>query len=83
MRERVRFEYRLEFALEGHHFFNLVRWGIVEETLNEYFKTEKEIISYLNDVNFVENDRYFAILLTEIERSYKDGKPTLIQTPGY
>jgi len=27
-RDAVRFESRLEFAMEGHRFFDLVRWGI-------------------------------------------------------
>ena len=83
LRKHVRFEERLELALEGHFFFDLVRWDIAEEYINAYIAREKGRIQYLNDVVFDKNDRYFAIPLTEIDRSYVDGKPTLTQNPGY
>ena len=83
MRERVWFETRLELALEGHLFFDLVRWGIAENYINAYVAREKRNIEYLNDVVFVPNNRYFAIPVLEIDRSYMDGEPTLIQNPGY
>ncbi|MFN3382960.1 MAG: RagB/SusD family nutrient uptake outer membrane protein, partial [Runella zeae] len=35
-RNAVRMEQRLEFAMEGHRFFDLVRWGIAEKVLNKY-----------------------------------------------
>ena len=35
------FERRLEFAMEGHRWYDLVRWGIAEETLNAYLAEEK------------------------------------------
>jgi len=34
------FEDRLEFAGEGTRFFNLVRWGIAGDVLNEYYAKE-------------------------------------------
>ena len=83
MRERVRFENRLELALEGHLFFDLVRWGIAEEYINAYIAREKKNIEYLEGVVFTTKDRYFPIPLTEIDRSYLDGAPTLVQNPGY
>lgn len=83
LRELVRFEHRLEFALEGHYFFDLVRWDIAEEYINTYISRERKHIQYLDGVVFERNDRYFPIPLTEIDRSYKDGKPTLVQNPGY
>lgn len=83
LRKHVRFEERLELALEGHYFFDLVRWGVAEEYINAYIAREKGRIQYLEGVVFDENDRYFAIPLTEIDRSYVDGKPTLTQNPGY
>lgn len=39
-RKAVRHEMRLEFALEGMRFFDLVRWGIAENTLNTYLTSE-------------------------------------------
>jgi hypothetical protein len=35
-REAVRAERRLELAMEGQRFFDLRRWGIAEQTLNDY-----------------------------------------------
>jgi starch-binding outer membrane protein, SusD/RagB family len=40
-RNAVRFERRLEFAEEGHRFFDLVRWGIAGTYINAYLQTEK------------------------------------------
>jgi starch-binding outer membrane protein, SusD/RagB family len=37
----LRWERRLEFAGEGYHFFDLVRWGVAAETINSYFQIEK------------------------------------------
>jgi len=83
LRVRVRFEKRLEFAEEGRQFFDLVRWGIAEEFINAYLAREKKLITYLDGVIFEKTDSYFPIPLIQIDRSYKDGKPTLTQNPGY
>lgn len=39
-RKCLRWERRLELAMEHERFFDLRRWGIASETLNRYFKTE-------------------------------------------
>ncbi|MDO4229962.1 MAG: RagB/SusD family nutrient uptake outer membrane protein [Capnocytophaga sp.] len=39
-REALRWERRLEFAMEGQRFFDLVRWGIAAEVMNEYYSSE-------------------------------------------
>ena len=39
-RKAVRHEIRLEFALEGMRFFDLVRWGVDAETLTKYLQNE-------------------------------------------
>ena len=39
-RAAVRMELRLETAMEGNRFFDLVRWGIADEVLNEYIQHE-------------------------------------------
>jgi len=83
MRKRVYFEHRLEFATEGHYFFDLIRWNVAEEYINAYVAREKKHIQYLNGVVFTKNSRYLPIPLMEIDRSYIDGKPTLTQNPGY
>jgi len=39
-RKALRWERRLELAMEGHRFFDLRRWGMLSSTLNKYFETE-------------------------------------------
>jgi SusD family. len=38
--EALMFENRLEFAMEGERWYDLVRWGIAEPVLNAYFAKE-------------------------------------------
>ncbi len=40
-RKALRWERRLELAMEGHRFFDLRRWGLLSTTLNNYFQSEK------------------------------------------
>ncbi len=39
-RKAVRFERKLELGMEGHRFFDLVRWGIAATDLNAYLTVE-------------------------------------------
>jgi len=39
-RQAVRFERKLELSGEGHRFYDLVRWGIAEPTINAYLQYE-------------------------------------------
>lgn len=91
----VRMENRLEFAMEGHRFFDLVRWGIAAPYINKYLKEESvngtdlsgrtyNKRGYLAGKSFTagKND-YFPLPNDEILNSQKDGKPTLTQNPGY
>ncbi|GGF48742.1 RagB/SusD family nutrient uptake outer membrane protein [Echinicola rosea] len=83
-RKAVRMETRLEFAMEGHRFFDLQRWGIAAEVLNEYLEVEKTKRSYLKDASFTKGkNEYYPIPLEAIERSYLNGTPTLTQDPAY
>lgn len=52
-RNAVRWELRLEFATEGHRFFDLVRWGIAAETLNEFIKKDEQIFNYMKGRAFI------------------------------
>ena len=79
-REALRMERRLELAHEGHRFFDLVRWGIAPEVMNEYITEEISLRSYLAGAQFVEGKHeYFPIPQNQIDLS----NGTLVQNPGY
>jgi starch-binding outer membrane protein, SusD/RagB family len=83
-RKAVRFEMRLEFAMEGHRFFDLVRWGVADVVLNEYYRVEKTKRTYLNTTQFVKGKHeYYPIPNQEILNSALNGRPTLQQNPMY
>jgi hypothetical protein len=80
-RKAVRFESRLELAMEGHRFFNLVRWGIAAKTINDYIEVEKTKRSYLNNTQFKEGvNEYLPIPQIQIDI---EGPSVLKQNPGY
>jgi hypothetical protein len=69
-REALRYERRMEFAMEGFRFFDLTRWGIAATTLNTYFAKEKNLRQYLTTANFTAGrDEYLPIPLTQINLS--------------
>lgn len=68
--EALRWERRLEFAMEGVRFFDLVRWGIAGETLNTYFVEEQGRIPHLQAAQFTEGrDEYLPIPQKQIDFS--------------
>lgn len=80
-RQALRFERKLELALEGERFFDLVRWGDAAKVLNEqYFPKEKTLRSYYDKSSFqAGRDEYFPIPQAQINFSgglYR-------QNPGY
>ena len=83
-RKAIRFETRLEFAMEGHRFFDLVRWGIAAETLNTYIAKEGEKRAYKKGSVFVKGKHeYYPVPQQAIDNAFKAGAPTLIQNPAY
>ncbi|NMN39637.1 RagB/SusD family nutrient uptake outer membrane protein [Pedobacter sp. SG918] len=78
-RNAVRFERRLELAMEGHRFFDLVRWGIAKQTLESYFSFEGGYFNYLKGITIETRDDYFPLPQDQIDRS----NGTLKQSPGY
>lgn len=79
-RKALRWERRLEFAMEGYRFFDLVRWGIAAKTMNEYFEEEQTKRAYLQDAHFTKGrDEYLPIPQKQIEFS----KGLYEQNPGW
>ncbi|GAC1377092.1 MAG: RagB/SusD family nutrient uptake outer membrane protein [Hymenobacter sp.] len=79
-REAVRTERRLELALEGQRFFDLVRWGIADQVMNDHFAREKGKRTYLSTARFVKGTHeYFPIPQSQLNLS----KGLLKQNPGY
>ena len=84
-REAVRFERRLEFAMEGHRLYDLRRWDTFIPVLNDFVAAEKPRMAALfAGVQTVdEKYKWYPIPSTEIQLSSKDGAPQLKQNPGY
>lgn len=69
-RKALRYERRIEFATEGYHFFDLVRWGVAAQTMNAYFNTEKTRATHLSTAKFTAaRDEYFPIPLNQVNFS--------------
>jgi hypothetical protein len=80
----VRYESRLETAMEGHRFFDLQRWGVMNTVLNDYLKSEGRYRIYLAGKSFTSpKNQYYPIPQQAIDRSYSEGEPTLTQDPNY
>ncbi|MFT4203069.1 MAG: RagB/SusD family nutrient uptake outer membrane protein [Chitinophagaceae bacterium] len=79
-RNAIRFERRLELALEGQRFFDLVRWGIAKTTLESYMNFEKNYVSASSSITFnTAKDNVFPVPQQELDRS----SGVLTQNPGY
>ena len=77
MREVIRHERRIELAMEGKYYFDILRWGIAEEVLNQPVRQSDGNIR--QDRAFDPNRDYlFAIPSREI-----DLNPNLEQNPGW
>ena len=92
----VYMENRLEFAMEGHRFFDLVRWGIAADFLNKMYIPKEAAAgtdltgrtynkrSYMAGKSFdPAKNNFFPLPIDEILNSQKGGAPTLKQNPGY
>ena len=79
-RKAVRFERKLELGMEGHRFFDLVRWGIAATELNAYLSVEgvRRATTLAGSVFTAGKHEYFPIPAFAISTV-----PGLVQNPGY
>ena len=59
-RKALRMERRLELAMEGHRWFDLIRWGVAEDVMNEYYAEEDER-SYIAGSQMSSDETYLPI----------------------
>jgi hypothetical protein len=84
-RQALRFERRLELAMEGYRMFDLRRWGVMEQVLNDFLAVEKtrRVSLFAGSETVVAKHRLYPIPSVEIELSKKDGVAQLKQNDGY
>lgn len=88
-RTAVRYERRLELAMEGQRFFDLKRWGIADVTLNGYIngvaggseKTRR--LQLANAEAFASRHQFYPIPSVQIELSKVGTESRLTQNPGW
>ena len=70
-RAALRMERRLELALEGNRWFDLVRWGndYLLSTINTYMTEESELRSYYAGRSISANEIFLPVPLSEIDNS--------------
>lgn len=76
MRDRIRHERRVEFAMEGLRYFDLRRWGIAKQKLNGFVQNP---LAPNIKTKYEDKYEFWPIPQTEIDRN----APVLEQNPGY
>jgi hypothetical protein len=70
--------------MEGHRFFDLVRYGTAASVINAYIAREKARRPLKANGNFVAGkNEYFPIPQNTIDNINSDGKVRVKQNPGY
>jgi hypothetical protein len=88
-RTAVRYERRLELAMEGERFFDLRRWGIAETVIAQYLAREATRRTWLTAASpYSARHNLFPIPITQIELSRVtddagNAVDRLLQNPGW
>jgi hypothetical protein len=90
-RQAVRHETRVEFGMEGNRFFDLLRWGVAPQVLNDYVAVEStrpqgsnvnaNVRSYLVGVTFADKNLRWPIPQDQLD--IINNTDVLKQNPGY
>ena len=79
-RKAVRLEQRLEFATEGMRFYDLRRWGIDGEVLNNFIEKDSQFRSFMLGATYnPEQDDYWPLPQSQLDLQ----KGVLQQDPAY
>lgn len=68
-RKAVRMERRLELAMEGNRWFDLLRWNTAVSTVNAYMQSEKRYHTYYAGNSISEDELYFTVPYEEVNNS--------------
>lgn len=69
-RKALRWERRLEMAMEGYRFFDLVRWGEAETVLNAYYLKQADQHAFFQGAQFTKNkNEYVPVPIQQINFS--------------
>lgn len=91
-RTAVRYERKLELAMEGHRLFDLRRWGIAAQILNDYLNggptagggAEETRRTHLSAAEpYAARHDLYPIPAIQIQLSQVGGSPTLTQNTGW
>ncbi|MEX2156817.1 MAG: RagB/SusD family nutrient uptake outer membrane protein [Gemmatimonadales bacterium] len=84
-RRAVRYERRLELAMEGQRFFDLRRWGGADTVIANYIATETNRIPYLSLATTFTLPKYgrYPIPTVQIDLSRVGTEDRLQQNPGW
>lgn len=81
--QAVKFERRLELAMEGQRFFDLRRWGDADTSIANYIAVEKNRIPYLSGISFAARNQLYPIPAIQVELSKVGSTDMLVQNPGW
>ncbi len=83
-RTAVRYERRLELAMEGQRFFDLRRWGTAEQVINTYLAAESARRAFLSGAaTYTSRYNLFPIPNLQIALSKIEGEDRLQQNTGW